>query len=216
MRLDSCILLKQRSIYYNSAKRLYAKLIDLYLSPDISKEHHRSQIDSTSYDYEKKISEFDKVPNDSYAYGIIKIHECLDAKDLVHQFQHQRRFSNGQQVCDRTSVGYNKLFQNHFLTHDKPSSPKRDLEKLNVKSTRNEPFTPNQPSFRNPVSKQWIKALFVKGKSDAKNINHWLEGKGKSYQSGRFSQEEIKFAYESYLNMSQTKSSSSLEPNPSV
>ena len=31
----------------------------------------------------KKISEFDKVPNDSYAYGIVKIDECIDANDLV-------------------------------------------------------------------------------------------------------------------------------------
>ena len=32
----------------------------------------------------KKISEYDKVPNDSHAYGIVKVDECLHANDLVH------------------------------------------------------------------------------------------------------------------------------------
>ena len=44
----------------------------------------REKIDSTYYDCEKKIYEFDKVPNDSYAYGVVKIDECLDENDLVH------------------------------------------------------------------------------------------------------------------------------------
>ena len=44
----------------------------------------REKIDSISYDCEKKISEFDKVPNDSYAYRIVKTDEYLDANDLVH------------------------------------------------------------------------------------------------------------------------------------
>ena len=59
---------------------------------------------------------------------------------------------------------------------------------MEVNGKRNEPFKPTQPQFSNPVSKQQVKALFSKGKSDVKNINHWLEGKGKPYQSGKFSQ----------------------------
>lgn len=43
----------------------------------------REKIDLTSYNYDRKIYEFDKVPNDSHAYGIVKTDEYLDANDLV-------------------------------------------------------------------------------------------------------------------------------------
>lgn len=43
----------------------------------------REKIDATSYDCEMHISEFDKVPTNRYAYGIIRIDEFLYANDLV-------------------------------------------------------------------------------------------------------------------------------------
>ena len=43
-----------------------------------------------------------------------------------------------------------------------------------------------------------------------------MEGKGKRFQFGKFSQERIKDAYEKYLNESSNVSSSSKESNPSV
>ena len=49
-----------------------------------------------------------------------------------------------------------------------------------------------------------------------KNINHWLEGKRWQYQSGKYFEEKIKYAYESYLNDSLNCSSSSQKLNPSV
>lgn len=45
------------------------------------------------------------------------------------------------------------------------------------------------------------------------NIDHWLEGKGKIYQSAKYSQQQIKDAYEKYLNESSCGSSTSKETN---
>ena len=51
---------------------------------------------------------------------------------------------------------------------------------------------------------------------NVKNLYHWLEGKGKQYQSWKFSQEEIMIAYEIYLNDLTSGSSSSKESNPII
>ena len=48
------------------------------------------------------------------------------------------------------------------------------------------------------------------------HFNHWLEGKGKTYQYGKPAQDEIWYAYQSYLNESQTGIFSSMESNPTV
>ncbi|XP_023737287.1 uncharacterized protein LOC111885248 [Lactuca sativa] len=87
------ISLKQRNIYCNSAKRLYCKITELHHSSDISKEQHKKLLpflsferekgDATSYDSEMTISDIDKVPDNRYRYGIVKIDEHLDANDLV-------------------------------------------------------------------------------------------------------------------------------------
>ena len=84
---------KKQNIYCNTAKGLYGRLTTLHHSSDIIKEQHRKllpfsafrreKIDSISYDCKNKIDVYDKVPIDSYAYGIVKISECLDANDLV-------------------------------------------------------------------------------------------------------------------------------------
>ena len=49
-----------------------------------------------------------------------------------------------------------------------------------------------------------------------KNIDHWLDGKSKRFQSAKFSQEVIKEEYEKYLNESSNGSSSSQESNISI
>ena len=41
------------------------------------------KVDSISYDCEQTIAEFDRVPNNRYAYGVVKIEECLSADELV-------------------------------------------------------------------------------------------------------------------------------------
>lgn len=87
---------------------------------------------------------------------------------------------------------------------------------MEVQVKRNELFKPKQLHIQNPDLKQKVKDSFVKGKTKMKNVNHWIDGKGKPYQSRKFSQEEIRYAYESYLNESQTGSSSSMESNPLV
>ena len=82
---DVRMLLAQRNIYCNSTKILYAKLTTLHHSSNIRKEKHRKllpflvfereKVDSLSYDCEKTIAEFDKVPDNRFAYGIVKIDE---------------------------------------------------------------------------------------------------------------------------------------------
>ena len=86
-------MLAQRNIYCNSAKILYAKLTALHHSSDISKEHHRKllpflayereKVDVISYDCEDTIAQFDKIPDDRFAYGIVKIDEFLNVDELV-------------------------------------------------------------------------------------------------------------------------------------
>ena len=90
---DNKILLKQRNIYCNSAKRLYRKLPELHHSCEISREQHRKllsylafereKVDETSYDCEMNSLDFDKVPDNRYTYGIVKIDDFLDANELV-------------------------------------------------------------------------------------------------------------------------------------
>ena len=68
-------------------------MTELHHSSDISKEQHRKllpflsfereKVDATSYDCEMTILDFDKVPDNRYPYGIVKIDEHLDANDLV-------------------------------------------------------------------------------------------------------------------------------------
>ena len=93
LETDVNMLLAQQNIYCNSTERLYAKLTALHHSSDISKEQHRKllpfltfereKIDSISYDYEKTIAEFDRVPDNRFAYGIVKIDEYMNADELV-------------------------------------------------------------------------------------------------------------------------------------
>ena len=47
------------------------------------------------------------------------------------------------------------------------------------------------------------------------NIDHWLKGKGKSYQTGKFSLQQIKNAPEMYLNEISNVSSSSKDSTSS-
>lgn len=143
------------------------------------------------------------------------------SKEISINFKVKISFSQGQKVFLRTSVGYNKQCQNRFHNSPNPSVskqsfPKQNFEKLEVKGKKLEPFKLTKPHFPNSESKQKFKASLFKGRNNVKNINYWLEGKGKKYQQGKFSEEQIKYSYESYLNESQNGSSSSLESNPSV
>ena len=70
-------------------------------------------------------------------------------------------------------------------------------------------FSPKQPNFPNPSVSKPTKVSYTKGKSDVSTINHWFEGKGKKYQSGKFSEEQIKSAFDKYTNNSSTESTSS-------
>nr|KAJ0207989.1 hypothetical protein LSAT_V11C500266000 [Lactuca sativa] len=87
------LLLAQRNIYCNSAKHLYAKLTALHHLSEISKEQHRKLLPFLEYECEKvvvvsndcenTIAQFDKIPDDRFAYGIVKIDEFLNADELV-------------------------------------------------------------------------------------------------------------------------------------
>ena len=77
-------------------------------------------------------------------------------------------------------------------------------------------FIPQKPNFSNPSTKQPSKVSYTKGCLEMNNTNHWLEGKGKSFQSGKYSHQQIKEAYEKYLNESSNGSFSSKDYIPSV
>ena len=53
VRKNNVMLMKQRNNYCNSAKRLYAKLIDLHLSSGKSKEQHRKLLPFLVFEREK-------------------------------------------------------------------------------------------------------------------------------------------------------------------
>lgn len=74
-------------------------------------------------------------------------------------------------------------------------------------------FIPQNPNFPNHTKKQTLKFPYEKGITPKRNIDHWLEGKGKMYQSSKFSNEQIHKAYEKYVNTSLNGSSSSKDSN---
>ena len=60
---------------------------------------------------------------------------------------------------------------------------------LNVTTQTKMKFSPKQPNFPNPSVSKPTKVSYTKGKSDVSTINHWLEGKGRQYQNGKFSEQ---------------------------
>ena len=77
-------------------------------------------------------------------------------------------------------------------------------------------YVPNSAKCYNPLKKQADKVSYAKGITTKRNIDHWLEGKGKIYQSSKFSKEQIHEAYDKYANPSTNGSLSSKESNISV
>ena len=70
-------------------------------------------------------------------------------------------------------------------------------------------FSPKQPNFPNPSDSKPTKVSYTKGKSDVYTINNWLEGQGKQYQNGKSSKQQIKIAFDKFVNESSIGSSSS-------
>lgn len=62
-------------------------------SSDICKEKHnkllpfttfkRELVNETTFDCERKVADYDTIRNDSYAYGIVNLNDCLDSDELV-------------------------------------------------------------------------------------------------------------------------------------
>ena len=77
------------------------------------------------------------------------------------------------------------------------------------KLKQNQNFHPNNQIFPNPSITKPTKVSYTKGKSDVYTINNWLEGQGKQYQNGKFSKQQIKTAFDKFVNESSTGSSSS-------
>ena len=46
--------------------------------------YKREQIDETTYDCESNIAAYDKIPDDSYPYGVVIINEHLNVDELAH------------------------------------------------------------------------------------------------------------------------------------
>ncbi|KAL7618630.1 hypothetical protein Lser_V15G03678 [Lactuca serriola] len=341
---DNKLLLAQRNIYCNAAKRLYGKLTQLHHSCEISKEQHRkllpflaferTKVDNISYDCEKEIADFDKVPNDKYRYGIVKVDEydsdntiseiseledvdCSQltvvnvasnskgkekVKDLIVEYEtdipstskvgemnfvdlkdcqtddsddeevekvSKEKVSSKEEEIPRIVVDQvygdtqnfeevmkekgshyletntvvfpnfkctdDVIFPNQvFVTKGNVKNIKPELKKMveedNSKTTEEvntsyvdsyvaKPkvdFVPQKPNFPNYTKKETMRTSREKGIASRKNIDHWLEGKGKIYQSNKYSKEQINEAYEKYVNTSSNGSSSSKDSNISV
>ena len=69
------------------------KTTDLYNSLNIYKEQHRKLLpsntfkcelmDETTIDCESNVADYDTIPNDSYAYGVVNINNCLNADEFI-------------------------------------------------------------------------------------------------------------------------------------
>ncbi|XP_052619531.1 uncharacterized protein LOC111895070 [Lactuca sativa] len=70
---------------------------------------------------------------------------------------------------------------------------------LNDKTQTKTKFSPKQPKFPNHSITKPTKLSYTKGKSDVNSINTWLEGKGKQFQNGKYSQ-QIKTVFKKYVN----------------
>nr|KAJ0218072.1 hypothetical protein LSAT_V11C300151210 [Lactuca sativa] len=102
-----------------------------------------------------------------------------------HRVPSQHKFLDSQTLFSRNNVHYQNRFMNRYTPHVSIRKPTRNFENLKVQGRRNESYEPDQPR------------------------------KGKRFQYGKFSQEQIKDAYEKYLYVSSNQSSSLKEANPS-
>ncbi|KAI3493173.1 hypothetical protein L1887_42163 [Cichorium endivia] len=86
------VILKQRNIFCETAKRLYAHITKIYHSADVCNVQHRQllpfiefklkEVDSISYECESIISG-SEVTNPSYKHGLISIEKHLTADNLL-------------------------------------------------------------------------------------------------------------------------------------
>ncbi|KAI3515945.1 hypothetical protein L1887_14851 [Cichorium endivia] len=86
------VILKQRNIFCETAKRLYAHITRIYHSADVCNVQHRQllpfiefklqEVDSISYECESIISD-SEVTNPSYKHGLISIEKHLTADNLL-------------------------------------------------------------------------------------------------------------------------------------
>ncbi|KAI3723807.1 hypothetical protein L2E82_35565 [Cichorium intybus] len=86
------LLLKQRNIFCETAKRLYAFITRIYHSSDINLDHHKKlltfiefklkDVDSLSYECESIVSSIE-IPNLTYAHGVVPFEKFLSPNDLL-------------------------------------------------------------------------------------------------------------------------------------
>ena len=137
-----------------------------------------------------------------------KISFSTKAQHFSKKFQNQNvenRFSNQK-----------KNFQQRYIPKTTITNKFDGSNTHKFCSNSNLDFVPQKPNFPNPSVQHPSKVLYTKGFSQAKNIDHWLEGKGRMYQSRNYSQQQIKDAYEKYVNTSSTGSLSSNDLNVSI
>ena len=116
--------------------------------------------------------------------GSIRKYDNIRKYETSHNFVNDRKFQNV-----RTSTNNSPI--------------------LNDKTQSKTKFSPKQPNFPNPSISKPTKVSYTKRKYDVYTINNWLEGKGKQYQNGKFSEQQIKTAFDKFVNKSTTGSSSS-------
>nr|KAJ0198423.1 hypothetical protein LSAT_V11C700376100 [Lactuca sativa] len=174
------LLLAQRNIYCNSAKRLYAKLTALHHLSEISKEQHRKllpfleferkKVDVVSYDCENTIAQFDKIPDDRFAYGIVKIDEILNANELADVDD------NSDNVSEISEIEEEEEDEN-----DKPSTSQTcDFDNVEVESSKSDDTDEDEEEVKDShESPQRVVVNQVFG--DTKEFDKVLDDKGAHY-----------------------------------
>ncbi|XP_052622721.1 uncharacterized protein LOC128128007 [Lactuca sativa] len=86
MKKDSSLILMMKQFLLTRTTELksFSRTVQSEFKTKRSKTYEREKVDNISYDCEKNIAEFDNVTDDRYAYGIVKIDECLDSDELVN------------------------------------------------------------------------------------------------------------------------------------
>ncbi|KAI3493566.1 hypothetical protein L1887_40766 [Cichorium endivia] len=101
------VILKQRNIFCETAKRLYAHITRIYHSADVCNVQHRQllpfiefklkEVDSISYECESIISG-SEVTNPSYKHGMISIEKHLTADNLLN-LKKRKRYPKTCHTC---------------------------------------------------------------------------------------------------------------------
>ncbi|KAI3708628.1 hypothetical protein L2E82_37934 [Cichorium intybus] len=157
------VILRQRNIFCETAKRLYAHITRIYHSADVCNVQHRQllpfiefklkEVDSISYEFESIVSG-SEVTNPSYKHGLISVEKHLTADNLLKLLPQENpilkkgvpQIENKEKVIVET-------------TSEKDSESDSDIEEVDCSSLTllNHPPHPHHPPKTSHKCLRWIK-----------------------------------------------------------